>query len=191
MDEAFDYWYRPKGGNPHCSLFLDTFREDTKAMVQDAYNHPCVVIYSIGNEIPEAGSMKGVRVGKEIVDVIHSIDITRPVTLCPSVHWLREYLDGMPYLTRDEDEWMAESPENKEKDWKHYMKIFMGAAANIPENEKDLPYPPLSCRWMRMPRKTFILIWTLRDTIIMRINMILSMNFTRNVFCWARKPGES
>ena len=134
MDEAFDYWYRPKGGNPHCSLFLDTFREDTKAMVQDAYNHPCVVIYSIGNEIPEAGSMKGVRVGKEIVDVIHSIDITRPVTLCPSVHWLREYLDGMPYLTRDEDEWMAESPENKEKDWKHYMKIFMGAAANIPEN---------------------------------------------------------
>ena len=56
MDEAFDYWYRPKGGNPHCSLFLDTFREDTKAMVQDAYNHPCVVIYSIGNEIPEAGN---------------------------------------------------------------------------------------------------------------------------------------
>lgn len=142
MDEAFDYWYRPKGGNPHCGLFLDTFREDTEAMVQDAYNHPCVVIYSIGNEIPEAGSVKGVRVGKQIVDVIHSLDTTRPTTLCPSVHWLREYLDGVPYLTRDEDEWMAESPENKEKDWKHYMKIFMGAAANIPENEKNLPYPP-------------------------------------------------
>lgn len=142
MDEAFDYWYRPKGANPHCGLFLDTFREDTKVMVQDAYNHPCVVIYSIGNEIPEAGSVKGVRVGKEIVDVIHSIDTTRPTTLCPSVHWLREYLDGMPYLTRDEDEWMAESPENKEKDWKHYMKIFLGAAANIPDNEKNLPYPP-------------------------------------------------
>jgi beta-galactosidase/beta-glucuronidase len=59
MDEAFDYWYRPKGGNPHCGLFLDTFREDTRAMVQDAYNHPCVVIYSIGNEIPEAGGVKG------------------------------------------------------------------------------------------------------------------------------------
>ncbi len=141
MDEAFDYWYRQKGGNPHCSLFLDTFREDTEAMVQDAYNHPCVVIYSIGNEIPEAGSVKGVRVGKAIVDTIHGIDTTRPTTLCPSVHWLREYLDGMPYMTQDEDEWMAESPENKEKDWKHYMKIFMGAAANIPEDEKDMPYP--------------------------------------------------
>lgn len=142
MDEAFDYWYRPKGGNPHCSLFLDTFREDARAMVQDAYNHPCVVMYSIGNEIPEAGSVKGVRVGKAIVDEIHGIDTTRPTTLCPSVHWLREYLDGMPYLTQDEDEWMAESPENKEKDWKHYRKIFLGAAANIPENERNLPYPP-------------------------------------------------
>ncbi|MDE6167930.1 MAG: DUF4982 domain-containing protein, partial [Acetatifactor sp.] len=71
-----------------------------------------------------------------------SIDTTRPTTLCPSVHWLREYLDGVPYLTVDEDQWMAESPENREKDWKHYMKIFMGAAANIPENEKDMPYPP-------------------------------------------------
>ncbi len=122
MDEAFDYWYRPKGGNPHCGLFLDTFREDTRAMVQDAYNHPCVVIYSIGNEIPEAGGVKGVRVGKEIVDIIRSIDATRPTTLCPSVHWLREYLDGVPYLTRDEDEWMAESPE------------------------KNLPYPPTFVR---------------------------------------------
>ncbi len=146
MDEAFDYWYRPKGGNPHCGLFLDTFREDTRAMVQDAYNHPCVVIYSIGNEIPEAGGVKGVRVGKEIVDIIHSIDTTRPTTLCPSVHWLREYLDGVPYLTRDEDEWTAESPENKEKDWKHYMKIFLGAAANIPEDEKNMPYPPTFVR---------------------------------------------
>lgn len=142
MDEAFDYWYRPKGGNPHCAQFMDTFEEDTRAMVQDAYNHPCVIMYSIGNEIPEAGSVKGVRVGKAIMDTIHSIDTTRPTTLCPSVHWLREYLDGVPYLTEDEDEWMAEDPENKEKDWKHYMKIFMGAAANIPENEKNLPYPP-------------------------------------------------
>lgn len=142
MDEAFDYWYRPKGGNPHCAQFLDTFREDTLAMVQDAYNHPCVVMYSIGNEIPEAGSVKGVRIGKAIVDAIHSIDTTRPTTLCPSVHWLREYLDGVPYLTEDEDEWIEKDPENKEKDMKNYMKIFLGAAANIPENERNLSYPP-------------------------------------------------
>ena len=142
MDEAFDYWYRPKGGNPHTQRFLATFESDTALMVQDAYNHPCVIMYSIGNEIPEAGSLKGVRVGKRIVDVIHSIDTTRPTTLCPSVHWLREYLADTPYLDTDEDEWLALSDENRKSDWQHYMKIFMGAVLNLPDSEKGMAYPP-------------------------------------------------
>ena len=142
MDEAFDYWYRLKGGNPHTQRFLDTFEADTALMVQDAYNHPCVVMYSIGNEIPEAGSRKGVRVGKRIVDVIHSLDTSRPTTLCPSVHWLREYLEGTCYLDTDEDEWLALSDENKKADWQHYVKIFMGAVLNLPDNEKGMAYPP-------------------------------------------------
>ena len=146
MDEAFDYWYRPKVLNPHRETFLETFREDTRLMVQDAYNHPCVILYSIGNEIPEAGGVKGVRVGKEIVEEIHRIDSTRLTTLCPSVHWLREYLEETPYLTEDEDEWMAESPENKEADGKHYIRIFMGAAENLPDSEKGEPYPPTFVR---------------------------------------------
>ena len=142
MDEAFDYWYRPKGQNPHTQHFLSTFEKDTELMVQDAYNHPCVIMYSIGNEIPEAGSLKGVRVGKAIVDVIHSIDTSRLTTLSPSVHWLREYLDGTPYLTVDEDEWLAASEENRKADWSHYMNIFMGAVLNLPDNEKGMAYPP-------------------------------------------------
>ncbi len=99
-------------------------------------------MYSIGNEIPEAGSAKGVRVGKRITDVIRGIDPTRPVTLCPSVHWLREYLADTCYLERDEDEWMAESPEHVKEDQMHYMKIFMGAVLNLPDNEKGMAYPP-------------------------------------------------
>ena len=141
MDEAFDYWFRPKGGNPYREVFEKEFPEDTRAMVEDAYNHPCVIMYSIGNEIPEAGGVKGVRIGKQIVDTIHSLDTTRLTTLCPSVHWLREYLEDMPYLYEDEDEWMAKDPANKELDWKHYMRIFMGAAANLPDNEKNQTYP--------------------------------------------------
>ena len=141
MDEAFDYWYRMKNVNPYVQHFEKDFKEDTLAMVQDAYNHPCVVIYSIGNEIPEAGSVKGVRIGKEIVDTIHSLDTSRLTTLCPSVHWLREYLEDVPYLTRDEDEWMAEDPANKETDWNHYVRIFTGAVNNLPDNEKGQVYP--------------------------------------------------
>ena len=142
MDEAFDHWYRPKAMNPYCGVFMEHFLEDVTAMVLDAYNHPSVILYSIGNEIPEGGSFKGVKVGKAILDKIHQYDQTRLTTFCPSVHWLREYLDGVPYLTEDEDAWMAQSPENKTADWNHYMKIFIGAAANIPEDEKDMNYPP-------------------------------------------------
>ena len=142
MDEAFDYWYRMKSPNsPYNRYFMQDFKADTAAMVQDAYNHPSVVIYSIGNEIPEAGGVKGVRVGKEIVDAIHALDATRPTTLCPSVHWLREYLDGTPYLTTDEDEWMRDDPERQKADWMNYASIFRSAVNNLPDNEKGQVYP--------------------------------------------------
>ena len=36
---------------------------------------------------------------------------------------------------------MAKDPANQEQDWKHYMRIFMGAAANLPDNEKGQTYP--------------------------------------------------
>lgn len=146
MDEAFDSWYRPKVMNPYVKRFMEHYLGDTRLMVQDAYNHPSVIMYSIGNEIPEGGSLKGVRIGKSIIDAIHALDTTRPITFCPSVHWLREYVDGIPYLNVDEDEWMAQSEENKKLDWKHYMGVFMGAAANIPDSEKNEPYPPTYVR---------------------------------------------
>lgn len=144
MNEAFDTWYRIKSrNNSYTPRFPELFREDVTAMVQESYNHPCVLIYSIGNEIPEAGGVKGVRVGKAIVDTIHALDTTRLTTLCPSAHWLREYLEGTTYLTQDEDEWMGDDAGRKKEDFMHYARIFMGAANNPPpKDEKGLPYPP-------------------------------------------------
>ena len=72
---------------------------------------------------------------------IHALDTTRPTTLCPSVHWLREYLDGTPYLTTDEDEWMGDDPERQKSDWMHYASIFRSAVNNLPDNEKGQVYP--------------------------------------------------
>lgn len=146
MDEAFDSWYRPKVLNPYLKRFMECYVDDTRLMVHNAYNHPSVIMYSIGNEIPEAGGVKGVRIGRSIIETIREMDRTRLITFCPSVHWLREYLDGTPYLTVDEDEWMAESDEHRQTDWKHYRGVFMGAAANIPDSEKNEPYPPTYVR---------------------------------------------
>lgn len=142
MNEAFDYWYRPKGQAPYLNYFMQEYQQDVMAMVKESYSHPSVIMYSIGNEIPEGGGVKGVRIGRSMLDTIHSYDNTRLTTFCPSVHWLREYLDGVPYLTVDEDEWMAQDPANKETDWNNFVKIFMGAAANLPDEEKGMVYPP-------------------------------------------------
>ena len=73
--------------------------------------------------------------------ITDALDTTRPTTLCPSVHWLREYLDGTPYLTTDEDEWMRDDPERQKADWMHYASIFRSAVNNLPDNEKGQVYP--------------------------------------------------
>ncbi len=77
MDEAFDMWTRPKKDNDY-SLFLDKWwREDVTAMVERGFNHPSVVFYSLGNEIPEVGTPKGSALGREMARLVRELDPTR------------------------------------------------------------------------------------------------------------------
>jgi hypothetical protein len=49
-------------------------------MVESAYNHPCVILYSVGNEVTETASEKGVEMCAAMRDVVHELDSSRPVT---------------------------------------------------------------------------------------------------------------
>ena len=80
MDETFDMWYNRKTKNDYGLDFEDCWAEDTAALVNRDYNHPCVIMYSIGNEVAEPAEAKGVEAGKAQIDLIHSMDATRPVT---------------------------------------------------------------------------------------------------------------
>jgi hypothetical protein len=80
LDEAFDCWTSPKMDFDY-SLDLPTWwREDLGAMVRRDYNHPSVIMYSIGNEIPEVGSPWGAQLGRDMVELVKRLDPTRPVT---------------------------------------------------------------------------------------------------------------
>lgn len=80
MDETFDMWYMGKSKYDYHLDFDRWWQEDTRAMVERDYNHPSVILYSIGNEVSEPCEERGVKVGKEQVDFIHSLDASRPVT---------------------------------------------------------------------------------------------------------------
>ncbi len=80
IDEAWDMWYQTKTAHDYANHFELYYKEDAKAMVEKCYNHPSVIMYSIGNEVSEPGEEKGVALGKELVELFHQLDGSRPVT---------------------------------------------------------------------------------------------------------------
>lgn len=80
MDEAFDGWYTPKTYHDYARWFESEWKNDLAAMVESARHHPCVILYSIGNEVSETTTTKGVEVCKQLARFVRSLDGTRPVT---------------------------------------------------------------------------------------------------------------
>ena len=80
MAESFDMWKNPKCKNDYCRFYDDWWRRDLENLLKVNRSHPCIVMWSIGNEISEQGSKKGAEMSKEMQEFVHSFDATRPVT---------------------------------------------------------------------------------------------------------------
>ncbi|MCD8076157.1 MAG: DUF4982 domain-containing protein [Lachnospiraceae bacterium] len=80
MDEFSDMWNRMKSDLDYGLYFQEWWEKDVTAMVRRDYNHPCVVLYSIGNEIPEIGSDAGAKLCYEMNKKIKELDDTRYTT---------------------------------------------------------------------------------------------------------------
>ena len=80
MAESFDMWIYPKCKNGYARFFNDWWRKDLENLVLANRNHPSIVMWSIGNEIPEQKSARGRELSEDLQALCHSLDPTRPVT---------------------------------------------------------------------------------------------------------------
>ena len=77
MDEFSDVWFRAKTKYDYSFYFRDWWERDIQAMVDKDYNHPCVVLYSIGNEITETAIPEGVEFSRKLAEKVRSLDCSR------------------------------------------------------------------------------------------------------------------
>ena len=104
VDEAFDMWKVAKDGHEsdYHLYFNEWWQRDLDAMVLRDRNHPSVVFWSIGNEIPERADPGGVAIARQLTDRIRQLDSTRPITAAVN-RLTRAGADGKPRPWTDTD----------------------------------------------------------------------------------------
>lgn len=119
MEEAFDEWRIPKVENGYSREFDQWAERDLTDMIRRDRNHPSVIIYSIGNEVPDQTLPEGREICRWLTSICHREDPTRPVTCCFSrpdaaiENGLGEELDlfGVNYHPGEYERYHREHPD--------------------------------------------------------------------------------
>lgn len=81
IEEAFDEWVLGRTSFGLHMTFEDRWERDLEDMINRDYNHPCIIMWSIGNEVEERdGSANGFAWAKRLADKVKSLDPSRPVS---------------------------------------------------------------------------------------------------------------
>ena len=80
MDEYSDMWYVHKCRYDYATYLPDWWRQDLLDFADKDYNHPSVIMYSIGNEVGETSEKRGIELTQQLTDYLHGLDSSRPVT---------------------------------------------------------------------------------------------------------------
>ena len=115
MDEYVDMWYIHKNKYDYALHMPDNYEYDLKSMVEKDYNHPCVIMYSTGNEVAETGEKRGIELTKKMTDYLHSLDDSRPVSCGVNIFFNFLYSMGFGVYSDDKAEKDAKESGKKKK----------------------------------------------------------------------------
>ncbi len=79
MDESFDVWKKKKVSKDYNVNFTEWHKRDLQDMIKRDFNHPSIILWSIGNEIREQFDSTGIAITKELVKIVKDLDQSRPV----------------------------------------------------------------------------------------------------------------
>lgn len=113
MDEFVDCWYIHKTKYDYALLHADWWQQDLREMVDKDYNHPCVIMYSTGNEVAETSEKRGIALTGEMTEYLHSLDKTRPVTCGINIFFNFLYSMGFGVYSDDKADKAVNAAEKK------------------------------------------------------------------------------
>ena len=143
MDETFDMWYNRKTPHDYGCDFENCWELDVTSMVERDFNHPSVILYSIGNEVGEPSEAKGLDYGRKMVELCHKLDASRPVTCGTNLMIMSRYAKGSG-IYQDGEQKTGSGEGEKEKKGQNaslmfnIMASFVGSGMNKAGNSKKV-----------------------------------------------------
>lgn len=123
MDEAWDMWDKPKNPYDYALHFQENYESDIRQMACKDYNHPSVIMYSIGNELTEPSKPEGVALAEKLAGTVKKYDSTRPVTAGINLTLLMLASMGIDLTASTSDAGKKDQEEKKDMNSTEYNKM--------------------------------------------------------------------